>query len=223
MNILCIDTSSQWCSAAIVSAHGLCQQSKLAPRQHAGLLITQVEGILKEASLKKEDLTAVAVCCGPGSFTGIRVAVAMAQGLAFAIGCPVIPISTLQAIAQGAFRKYDTQFAAVVIDARMDEVYWGGYEITDSHIAKEVMAPTLSKPKDVRFLSDKDWERIGNGWDVHSTDLIIGAFSSSDKIFSEDILEAQDLLPLARYLLEQGKTLAPEHLAPYYLRDRVVR
>lgn len=204
-----------------MSQAGLFQQFEHAPRQHAGLLLSQIEIVMGEAKVEKHELAAIAVCHGPGSFTGIRVAVAMAQGLGFALDCPVLPISSLAAMAQGAFRKYGAKHVAVVVDARMKEVYWAGYEMVDQQIPVPLIEPQLSSPQEVSFLADRSWVGIGDGWNSYSAELAIN--TSLDTIFSDDLFEAQDLLPLALSKLEQGERCLPGQLRPYYLRESVTK
>ncbi len=127
MRILAIDTSGEACSAALLTETGLHQRLTLEPRRHADLILGLAEGLLKEADLKLRELDALAFGRGPGSFTGVRIAAAVVQGLAFGADLPVLPVSTLAGLAQGQHRRQGARKCLAALDARMGEVYWGRY------------------------------------------------------------------------------------------------
>ena len=125
MKLLALDTATEACSVALNIDGELTEHYELLPRRHSRELLPMVEKIIAAAGLSLTQLDAVAFGCGPGAFTGLRVATAMAQGLAFGADLPVIPVSTLAALAQQAHRCYQSTHVLAAIDARMDEVYWG--------------------------------------------------------------------------------------------------
>ncbi|HSM28117.1 MAG TPA: tRNA (adenosine(37)-N6)-threonylcarbamoyltransferase complex dimerization subunit type 1 TsaB, partial [Thioalkalivibrio sp.] len=124
MRLIALETATEACSAALwVDGEVRFRMEREATRRHGELILQQVDQLLAEAGLKPGDLDAVAAGRGPGAFTGVRLGLGVAQGLAFAVGCPVVPVSTLAALAQQAFDQGADQVLAL-LDARMGEVYW---------------------------------------------------------------------------------------------------
>lgn len=220
MNILCIDTSSQWCSVALKSAGEIYQKYQHGPRQQAGWLLAFIDEVLSQASLGRQDIQAIGVCVGPGSFTGVRVAIAMAQGLAYGLNCPVVAVSSLAAMAQGVYRQYQHQQVIVAIDARINEIYLSGYEFSQGRISRVLIPEQLTKAKDVYFSADRPFVAVGTGWEVYAND-----FSKEicpDEYYFDFALQAQDILPIAEDKLAREEVVSPSKLVPTYLRDKVV-
>ncbi|MGB5065729.1 MAG: tRNA (adenosine(37)-N6)-threonylcarbamoyltransferase complex dimerization subunit type 1 TsaB, partial [Candidatus Competibacter sp.] len=130
MKLLALDTATDACSAAVWVDGVVHERYELAPRRHAALILPMIEAVLAEAGLRPAQLDAVAFGRGPGAFTGVRIAVGIAQGIAFAADLPVVPVSTLAALALGVGRETGHARLAVALDARMSEVYWGTYVVT---------------------------------------------------------------------------------------------
>ncbi len=129
MKLLTLDTSSDACSCALQIDDQILSFEEIAPRRHADLILEMIDRLFVESGVSPNELDAVAFACGPGSFTGIRIATGVTQGIAFGLQIPVIPISTLAVLAQGAFHKNpQCNHALVAIDARMSEVYWAEYQ-----------------------------------------------------------------------------------------------
>jgi tRNA threonylcarbamoyladenosine biosynthesis protein TsaB len=131
MKLLALDTATEACSAAVWVDGTVLERYELAPRRHAALILPMIEAVLAEANLSPLQLDAIAFGRGPGAFTGVRIAVGIAQGIAFAADLPVIPISTLAALALGAAQETGYSRIAAALDARMGEVYWGVYAVAD--------------------------------------------------------------------------------------------
>src|SRR5687767_3987718 len=121
-HLLAIDTSTEACSAALSSNGAIIERYEIAPQQHGQLILSMIESLLSEASLQITQLNALAFGRGPGSFTGIRIAAGVIQALAFAQDLPVVPISTLQALAQNAYNTVQATHVLSAIDARMGEI-----------------------------------------------------------------------------------------------------
>ena len=134
--ILAIETSSAACSAALSVDGEVVERDALAPRQHAALILPMIESLLAESGCAVGELDAIAFGRGPGSFTGVRIAASIVQGIAFAADLPVIPVSTLAALAFGAMRESSVPRVIAALDARREEVYWACYERTaDERVA----------------------------------------------------------------------------------------
>ena len=125
--ILALDTATENCSVALLVNDRVYVRREVAPRDHTKKILPMVDEVLKEAGLSLNELDALAFGRGPGSFTGVRIGIGIAQGLAFGAELPMIGISTLQAMAQGSYRNMRATHVACAIDARMSEVYWGRF------------------------------------------------------------------------------------------------
>src|SRR4051812_31549034 len=121
--ILAIDTSTDACSAALLINGIVREKFRLAQRQHVQLILPLIHELLLEANLTLKQLDAIAFGCGPGSFTGLRIAASVMQGLAYAIDLPVIAVSSLQALAQGVYREFSANNVIVTMDAHMQSCY----------------------------------------------------------------------------------------------------
>ena len=219
-NILAIDTSSAWCSVAL----SLGEQTPLLKHEPvtAGasqLLLPWVDSLLADAKLSLKEIDAIAVCVGPGAFTGVRLGVAAVQGLAISYDIPVIPVCSLDAIAAQlmhteSFKSKNPQRFVIAIDARMEEVYWATYEQALNR-PKRVGTIHLSKPEeleleDVQFLA-------GSAIDVYR-DRLPKFFGTLDADIS---ITALGILENARHALKEGLTCNVRQLEPLYVRNKV--
>ena len=170
MKLLALDTATDACSAAVWVDGVVHERYELAPRRHAALILPMIEAVLAEAGLRPAQLDAVAFGRGPGAFTGVRIAVGIAQGIAFAADLPVVPVSTLAALALGVGRETGHARLAVALDARMSEVYWGTYVVTadDAELLGE---ERVCAPAAVTAPTGADWFGAGGGWRVHAAVL----------------------------------------------------
>lgn len=143
-NLLALEASAEACSVALLTPEIELMRISYEPRQHAQALLPMVDELLEEARLQLSDMHAIAYACGPGSFTGLRIAFSVAQGLAFGAQLPMIPISSLHALAHQARKQYSDRAAGalVALDARMGELYWATYQWTDSS-SVECVPPKL--------------------------------------------------------------------------------
>src|SRR5690348_12267838 len=129
MKLLALDTSSIACSVALLLDGDVHYLHKIAPMQQAKLILSMIEELLKTHSLKVNHLDAIAYGCGPGSFTGLRIACSVAQAFGLAADKPLIPISSLAALAQATYIEHQEKKVLAAIDARMDQIYWAAYEL----------------------------------------------------------------------------------------------
>ena len=167
MKILAFDTSATVCSVAIQNGEQVRFLHKIAPMQQAKLILPMIQTLLAEFSLTFEDLDAIAYGCGPGSFTGIRIANSVAQGIAFAAQKPVIQVSSLAILAEAAYLEHSCRKMLVAVDARMNQIYWASYAVGQKGYVELIGEEHLCVP-DVANLPEKnDW--CGwSGWDKYT-------------------------------------------------------
>ena len=218
MKILAIDTATEACSVALY-IDGSCQEIfEIIPRQHTERVLPMVDDLLGDADLTLSQLTAIAFDCGPGTFTGVRVGTSVAQGLAFSNDLPIIAVSSLAALAQLAFREENKHRVLSAIDARMNEMYWGCYQL-DGEIMRLTTDEKVSPVSALR--TDGSWHCQGSGWDTFQTELCqlnqVNVSSASLNCFPH----AQDIAVLAVDMYQQNKMVSAENALPTYIRDEV--
>lgn len=228
MKCLALDTSSNCCSVALMQSGGsTILQSRDAPRLHAQLILPMIDDVLQEAELSLSELDALAFSAGPGSFTGIRIAAGVVQGLGYGADLPIVAVSTLAAMAQAAYRLHKAVYSLPLIDARMNQVYVGCYAIDDHHhVARALQPDFISKPEtilssglDITTLKAKSYFGVGSGFDTYPTVLskILQPYLQS--IDPQLISDAQDVAVLAMDQFLKGEYTDAEHALPVYLRS----
>ncbi|KTC12805.1 tRNA threonylcarbamoyladenosine biosynthesis protein TsaB [Pseudomonas marginalis ICMP 11289] len=215
--LLALDTATEACSVALLHDGKVLSHYEVIPRLHAQRLLPMIKDLLAEAGIAMSALDAIAFGRGPGAFTGVRIAIGVVQGLAFALERPVLPVSNLAVLAQRAFRERGVSQVAAAIDARMDEVYWGCYRETAGEMrlvgAEAVMAPELAAlPADITG----EWFGAGTGWGY--AERIPVALSGHDASL---LPHAQDLLTLATFAWHRCEAVQADDAQPVYLRDKV--
>lgn len=219
--ILALDTSSDACSVALWNEGEIIEDFQMLPRQHAQALLPQLQALLAEAGLRLGQLDAIAFGRGPGSFTGLRIAAATAQGLALAQDLPLLPLSTLQALALSAQKNYFARRVLTVLDARMDEVYWCAWQAGQG-APEPLIEEKLDKPEAILLPTDQetDWLLVGSG----------GCYRERfpAQMLSQIQQEIPDLYPRAAALAElgalaflAGQAVDAADAQPIYLRDQV--
>ena len=217
MNLLTFDTSTEACAVGLLADGVRLGRFELTPRRHTDCVLPWCDELLAQAGLAKSGLQAIAVGVGPGAFTGVRLAVSLAQGMALALGIPLVPVSTLAVIAQA--QDHDGPIA-VVMDARMGECYAGFYQKRDG-IAVALVPERLLAPENLALPSDGDWIGAGSGFNAYAEHLP-DAFSTALRRIDADALpQPEALLQLGEYGLCAGLAVAPERVEPAYLRDKV--
>ena len=217
--LLALDTATEACSVALLHDGKVLSHYEVAPRLHAQRLLPMIQQLLGEAGVALSALDGIAFGRGPGAFTGVRIAIGVVQGLAFALERPVLPISDLAVLAQRARREQGAERVAVAIDARMDEVYWGCYRETAGEM--RLVGVEAVQPPESSVLPDDasgDWFGAGTGWGYGER---IGV-----RLVGQDaamLPHAEDLLSLARFAFERGEAIAADLAAPVYLRDKVAQ
>lgn len=237
MKLLAIDTSGTLCSAALVSDGSLSQRLEQAPRRQGALILSMIDALLREAELVPRDLDALAFGRGPGSFTGLRIAAAVIQGVAFGAGLPVVGISTLAALAQGCRRSTGAERALCAFDARMGEVYWGAYQADEAGLMRPLCAdrvcapdavwlPEIGANTDAETEAKTDtttggWCAVGSGWSAYHDPLMLRVGRAVGQVHAGRDCEARDIAVLAADAFAHGLAVPPEQALPVYLRNQV--
>lgn len=223
MNLLALDTSSEGCSAALLTGDQLSERFQLAPRGHTRLLMPMVRELLREHGLAPADLDVLAFACGPGSFTGLRIATGVVQGLAWALQLPVVPVSSLAAVAYGAICEHelaDGQGVAVAFDARMDEVYWGCY-LCRQGLPQALAEERVCSPEAVTLPAGASaWIGAGAGWQYRER-MPAAVREPVTRTDTGLTLRAGWVARLAQVAAAEGRTLSAAEAQPVYLRDEV--
>lgn len=223
MNILAIDTATDSCSVAILKDQTTYALREIKPQAHTKIILGMCEQILKESDLKKEELDLIACGRGPGSFTGVRIAVAIAQGLAFGLGIKAIGISDLRTLAESIIEAHQDRYERILVanDARMNEVYYCAYEYKDQHamplMEERVAAPHIAQDQFKKIIIPNKTLLVGTGFLTYEP---LKELITNDQILAEDHLpHAKNMLKLASDLYNEA--VDPEDLAPIYIRDQV--
>ena len=229
-NIMAIDSSTEACSVALAFNGVLVKRYKVAARKHAELILPMVDEVLKEAGIQLDELDAIACCVGPGAFTGLRIAISVAQGLAYGANLSCIPVSSLQALAYDVFRQSDADACLVALDARMNEVYFSAFMRGDNNLPVEIY-PQQVVPAEQIELSGKALQsislqpnklvKVGNAWGVYQFSDQINSFDASQ--LNIQFPNAEMMLPIANAAYKNQKLLKPEFLQPVYLRNNVAK
>lgn len=216
MNLLAFDTSTEYLSLALLHQGTLYTHDELAGQSHSQLILPQIQRMLHEAGLNLTDLDGLAFGAGPGSFTGVRIAAGVAQGLAFGANLPVLPVCTLLALAQAS--SADQVIAC--LDARMGEIYHAAY-IRQPDGWKTAVEPGLYKPEQAPALSGEGWTGAGSGWQTYAEPLERVYSSQLSSIMPALLPTAQAIVQLALPTLQNGGGLAASEAMPIYIRNRV--
>jgi tRNA threonylcarbamoyladenosine biosynthesis protein TsaB len=219
MNLLAIETSTENCSVALLHGDSLVGRSELAPRRHAERVLPMCDEVLAEAGLHRSALDAIAVGRGPGAFTGVRLAIAVAQGIALAFDLPVVPVSSLAALALQAGDDADAILA--VIDARMGEVYAGAFRPGSDGLVVAMGPETVGAATDVVLPKAATWHVIGTGWARYADALGARLPAPPRLAIGEAFPQAIDIARLAAPLAARGEGVRAEEALPVYLRDKV--
>ncbi len=218
MKLLALETSGSAGTVALAVGDEIREHAIRSAREQTASVLPAVDALLADAGLRLADLDAIAFGRGPGSFTGLRVSAAIAQGLAAAAGLPLLPVSSLAGLAQRLWREHEADRSLLCVDARMGDVYWGEYEIRDG-LAVPVGDERISPPQDVRPPSGAGWVIAGSGVAAYR-EVLAEITQSAAGVFEALEPAARDLVPLAQHDFAAGRTVAPEQALPVYLRGQ---
>ncbi len=218
MNLIALETSTEACSVAVLQDDLLIERFEIAPRRHAELTLPWAEALLAEAGLARKDLEVVAVGRGPGAFTGVRLGVSLAQGMALALDIPAVAVSTLATLAMRA-PMVEGQRILAAIDARMGEVYWATFEVRDG-LPQPLGEERVGAPETVDIVG-YDWRGVGTGFAAQEGQLAWRLEPQLVHVDAEALPHAADVARLAQAAHARGEAVAPERLEPAYLRNQV--
>lgn len=216
MRILALETSTEYCSVALWLDGIMHERCELVGQKHSEVLMPMLDGLLREAGMPLRDIDGIAFGAGPGSFTGVRIACGVAQGLALGADLPVLGICTLQALAQAAGK--DKVIAA--LDARMAEVYYAAYEKRDGTWFA-LCEPCLCLPQDTPDVAGAGWFGAGSGFLAHG-DLLRARYAANlGAVDASAVPQAAAIAQLAAPLFAAGGGVDAAEALPLYLRDKV--
>lgn len=216
--LLALDTATEACSVALLHEGKVLSHYEVIPRLHAQRLLPMISDLLAEGGIALSAVDGIAFGRGPGAFTGVRIAIGVVQGLAFALDRPVLPVSNLAVLAQRALREHGAQQVASAIDARMDEVYWGCYRAEQGEMRLAGIEAVL--PPEQAVLpreASGDWFGAGTGWGTFAARIAVPVVGQEPNMLPH----ALDLLSLARFAWARGEALPADQAQPVYLRDKV--
>lgn len=219
--ILALDTSTEACSCALAIGAEVHEHYVVAPQQHAALILDSIESLLREHRLGFADLDAIAWGRGPGSFTGLRIAAGVTQGIAFGADLPVIEISTLAALALAAWQQQGHERIFACLDARIDEVYWGVFDMQGG-LPVPVRPEQLCKPEAIPpdCLGTGVCGAVGNGL-VYRERFPQQLFAGVKQSLPGTLPRAGHIATLAVAAFERGESISADQVQPVYLRDKV--
>lgn len=229
--VIALEASSEICSVAVLDGATCYARVSDKPRSHANVLLPMLDGLLTESGIPLASFDAIALTHGPGSFTGIRIAMSVAQGLAYGAGLPVVPVSTLELLVYQAAQKNPAEvkqpessssscYFVPMIDARMNEIYWAVYRIEDDNLC-EVSKPAVSNAGHInkelsRMAATARLVGLGNGWMLEEIDRAI--LVDCDETLSPN---ARDLAHFGEKIMLEGGVQNIEDIQPLYLRNEV--
>jgi tRNA threonylcarbamoyladenosine biosynthesis protein TsaB len=217
MNLLALETSSSVGSAAVETPAGVLVRELGSPREQTEQIIALTDELLRTAGIGLKDLDGIAFGRGPGSFTGLRVSAAVAQGLAAVDGIPLLPVSSLLCLAERGWREHALTHALVCVDAHMGEVYWAFAARQDGNIVI-VGDERLGAPSDVVRPAIGPYGAVGSGFAAHA-DALATIAREAVRVLPNLQPSAADLLPQARRDLAAGRVAAAAAALPVYLRE----
>jgi tRNA threonylcarbamoyladenosine biosynthesis protein TsaB len=216
LNLLALDTSTEYCSVALLRGEELTHRETHAVQRHSELILPMIGELLAASGVDLPRLDGIAFGAGPGSFTGLRIACGVAQGLAFGAGLPVVPVGTLVALAQEA----GAPKVIACLDARMGEIYHAAYR-RDGGQWTEIVPPGVGPAQSAPLLEGNGWFGCGNGFAVYAEALARRYGGQLEGVAAALHPHARSIARLAAPVLAAGGGLPAEQAAPVYVRDKV--
>ena len=216
MKILALDTSTEYCSVALWQDGAVTERCELVGQKHSELLMEMLDALLHEAGVKIAQLDGIAFGMGPGSFTGVRIACGVTQGLALGANLPVAGVCTLEALAEASGKPR----VIAALDARMGEIYHAAYQLQDGAWSA-ASQPRLCKPEDAPPLPGDDWFGAGSGFAMHGKALNERYAGQIPGMDSSAVPQAAAIAALGAAQFASGRGMDAAEALPLYLRDKV--
>ena len=216
MKLLAFETATEACSVALWLDGEVRERFDIAPRRHAELALPWADALLADAGIARAQLDAIAVGRGPGAFTGVRLAIALGQGIALALDRPLVPVSTLETLAFDA----SGERVLAAIDARMGEVYLGAF-VREGGMLRAVMRETVVPPAQAEVPDGTGWMAVGTGFAAVDATLQARLEGRLANVDAAALPHASAVARLGAAAFARGEGLAPERVEPAYLRDNV--
>ena len=222
MNILALDSCSEMCSTALLHNGKRYEHRELTQRGHSDLVLGMMDGLFEQSASMLADVDVLAFGRGPGSFTGVRVGVSVAQGIAFARDIPVVAISSLAAIAKKAADEIGAEYIAVAMDARMGEIYCAHYHY-DGDVIHLLNHERVCDPAEFMPFNQRDCVGVGTAWRVYKTPLQANFGDLVVQVEPDYYPEACNVIKLAEIEVLAGNLVNAAEALPVYLRDNVAK
>jgi len=223
LKLLAVETSTEACSAALHIDGETQEKFEIAPREHTKKILPMIDSLLAEAELKPQQLDALAFSRGPGSFTGVRISTGIIQGIAFGADLPVIPVSTLAAIAHYFFcQNLNKNIAFTAMDARMGEIFWGVYRKNHLGHTELIGEEAVTLAGNIIF-SEQQGVGIGSGWAVYQPQLSDCLGDLLISVDADHLPRASAIADLGIIGFNQNQAVEAENAMPVYLRNKVAK
>ena len=219
MRVLAIDTSTEALSIALCTERGTIERGLEMARGHAEQILPLIDAVLVEANVRLSELDGIAAGVGPGTFTGVRISVAVAQGLAYGAGLPVVPVTSLEALAFPAIEA-GAELVIACLDARMGEVYWGCFACDPAQGLIVLGSLQVAPAARVRLPSAGHYRGVGRGFTAYP-ELAALLGITLDARAAAALPNAADMARLGALRLAAGEGVDPADIKPEYVRDKV--
>ncbi|TAN48108.1 MAG: tRNA (adenosine(37)-N6)-threonylcarbamoyltransferase complex dimerization subunit type 1 TsaB [Methylococcaceae bacterium] len=223
MKILALDTATEACSAALFVDGQVLERYRLAPREHTALILPMLDELLAESGFSIKEMDGLGFGRGPGAFTGVRIAAGVAQGIAFGVDLPVVPVSTLAALALQVFDETALDYAFPCIDARMGEVYWGTFQRGRYNLPEPCQNECVCPPESVTYPRAGAGVALGSGWAGYGGLLQQSADGRVTAAWTDRYPRAGAVARLAADGFARGQQVQADSALPVYLRDKVAK
>jgi len=216
MKILAVETSTEYCSVALWHDGTVSERSELVGQKHSEVLMPMLDAVLQDTGYRIQDMDGIAFGKGPGSFTGVRIACGVAQGLALGTNVEVVGVCTLQALAQACGKEK----VIAALDARMNELYLAAYE-KQNDLWVTVVEPCLCKLDGAPELPGEGWFGAGSGFALNNAELAARYSAQMTGVDAKAMPQAGAVAQLAAIEFAAGRAVDAALALPLYLRDKV--